>query len=354
MADENTELETLSADAGDELSQLTAQLNEGGSKLNTDGTIADVNDAPDGDEDEPVITPAPEPAATATPAPKEGDDDDEDEVPAGAAKPEANNFRINLKGASDKDRKTALVRLLKNEPGIDLDEAARRVGLTPAAVGAITNGNAAAENAPAATPDPLQALRDEIANLEKDEEQALTVDFEPGKALALGKQIRAKQQQLTKLEVRAEATAEVEQSRQVDSHETAVDATWNEVAKDFPDVGAVGTPLYNALQAQIAAKYKANPGFFNDPDWPTYLTAACSKKLGLLPKTAANAPAPVSQPAVSNPGATAPAPVTPRKTAAPAPAPGGSGSSQAQAAAVPQGDDPDDFIAFLNAHGSRG
>ena len=316
-----------------------------------------VNAGKDG-EMPPEVAPAAEPAAEVPPEPEATptEEDEEDDEPNGS-KPPANNFRVNLKDAADADRKRAALRLFKNEPGITLEEAMRRVGVTPIVATAPTTENKtpATEPAPAAAPvDPLKPLRDEIAGL-KTEAKKARGDFDYDKAFDLQEQITEKQSELTRKESVAAVKAEQEQAQQEASRATAEQATWAEVAKEYPDSGKTGTALHTALTQKINATFQTNPGFFDDPDWPSILTGVVAKKLGVKP-TAPAAAAPVAPAAPSTTKTTPAAPaVVPRKPSTPVPpSPAPGGVTATGPSASPQGDyDPFEEMDKLGAAEAR-
>jgi hypothetical protein len=325
-------------EGADELSNLFGYLKENGSKLTADGDIAHVDQRPES-ESEAESTPSPTTEPEVEPSPVVDPEEDDEPQEGQPEKPPANA-----------DKKRALLRLMKNEPGTPLAEAMRRVGIVAPA----TQAPESAPDAPVQpAADPAQALRDEIAALEKEEEAAATA-FNNISQFRLGKQVRAKQSQLAKLEAKAELQAEATQTRQADTHQAAVLNTWTDVAKEFPEASQTGSALHQALQAKIDATHKANPAFFGDPDWPAMLTASVARKLGLAPRApAAAAPTPSPTSPAPKPAPVIPA-VAPRKSSVPAPAPGGSRSAAPVVASTPESDDPDDYFSFLRTHGSKG
>lgn len=123
------------------------------------------------------------------------------------------------------------------------------------------------------------------------------------------------------------AEAKARQASTASRHEAAVGESMARAQGAYPDAFKPGTALHDAVLADKVRLEKANPAFFNDPEWAETLVYKHAGKLGIpkaeAAKPTATEPKPASKPAAKPQPAKAARPV-------PGPAPGGRTGADSQ------------------------
>lgn len=172
---------------------------------------------------------------------------------------------------------------------------------------------AKADPATPATPQKSSAaIQAEIDSL-KAERRTATKEFDQEKNLEITEKLETAYEQLTEARAREAAVGQ--------RYQSAVEASVASAATDYPDALKPGTALHDAIKADKARLERANPAFFDDPEWPETLVLKHAAKLGIAKATASKEVAPQPTPEAPKPKAKP----QPAKAArpVPAPAPGG-------------------------------
>lgn len=228
-------------------------------------------------------------------APETTDDDDEDEETTGQpAVPQttARNFRLHTEDPKLGTFLKTLKAVQATNPNVNPADVAALVGY------AMPGAPAAAAPAvqQSSEPDPrVQALRDQLAQIEKDIEQADTVEYDRKKVRDLQLEQARKERALERMEeaIEAQAVADAE-------FDAGFMAARAQASALCPEADQDGTPQYDLVFAEVARVKRTNPGLLDVPAYPLdILKRVAAKHPELFPKVVAKpAAVPVTVPAL--------------------------------------------------------
>jgi hypothetical protein len=245
---------------------------------------------------------APAPQSQPAPAAEPGEDDTIEE--AGDERL-PKNFRFH----TENPQRSRYLKLLRQQPEANPIDLAVQAGYTPSQA-KVEAAAAAAAPAPA-VPAEITTLKDEIAALKaKKAEHKAAYEF--GEADDVNDQILEKTLKLQ----RREDEIEAEQAFQQEYQGQYVTAR-TQASQKYPDALKKGTPQFEEVVRERAYLEQTEPGFFDNPEYPTALIERLEKRRPDLFKGAA-APAPAgSQPAAPAPVVTPPPNARPNNAARP-------------------------------------
>jgi hypothetical protein len=177
------------------------------------------------------------------------------------AKPLARNFRLR---AQDPQR-AQFYQLLRQHPDANPADLARMAGYAGAAPAPDPAKNEEPKHDAAREADPLQSLRDQVADLSRRKREHREA-YEFDKADELGEQLLE-----TRLELERKAR-EVAENHVAQAHyDAAYHEARNNAAQLHPATVQAGSKQFRLVRMLVAAKEQEAPEFFADPAYPLHL-----------------------------------------------------------------------------------
>jgi hypothetical protein len=336
-------------EAGESLEEIRAQLRANSGALATPRVATDnwnvLDDAqPTPEEQEQAEADA----AAADAAQAEADQTAKAEADAAAADAQAkaeadaakrkDPARVRITRFAEDDRK--VIARMAEKDGLTIDQARAEL----IAEGVLSSKPAAA-SAPSVPSDDLAAKQTEIAEIEKQIEDAATA-FDTPKLAKLQIAHNKALHEIGKLEAKAESAAAESQAQELTKLQTEVNAAAKYATELYPDLDDENSELSQVTDDLIAA---APPSAFVDPDWPVTFAAKAARQINYRPPASAAA-APKPTPAVVPKKPARPVPPSPASGATP----GATSTKQPTAAEMLEaaGDDPDKIKAVLRRVGT--
>lgn len=226
-------------------------------------------------------------------------------------KPDAKNLRLRTDRFSGDSK--LIIDLMAEDRALTFDEARAQLAaagkLSTTATAPAATARTAPETPQSTGPDPIATKDAEIADLEKQIEEAGET-FDTKKLAKLNIAHNKALAERTSLQLKAEQAQAAAQTQGAAQLESAISESESAAIALFPDAGVPGSELYQEIENLLA---EASPETLRDPNHPVTLAAMAARNIGYKPTAApppakvvakSTARAPIAPESGNTPGAT--------------------------------------------------